>query len=86
MSLEVAPIISDIAGNVELVEDGKSGLVFPSKNSKALSESILKLYNNRELCVQMGKNAKKHIENNLNYKQTIQKTKAMFEDLMKGKP
>src|SRR5690606_24947934 len=49
MSLEKAPIITDIAGNVELVIDGESGLVVPKKDHLALSAAILKLYNDREL-------------------------------------
>jgi glycosyltransferase involved in cell wall biosynthesis len=81
MSLGVTPIISDIPGNIELVVDNESGLVFPSKDSKALSRAILKLYNDRELCKRLGQNARLRIANVLNHENTLQKTKSLFEEL-----
>jgi glycosyltransferase involved in cell wall biosynthesis len=81
MSLGTPAIISDIPGNIELVEDGVSGLVFPSKNSNALSVAILKLYNDREFCNKLGINARKHIAENLSNTQTIEKTAQLYNFL-----
>lgn len=81
MSLGVTPIISDIPGNIELVEDNESGLVFPSKNSKGLSQAILRLFNDRKLCKRLGQNAKMRIDSVLSHEQTLHKTKALFEEL-----
>jgi glycosyltransferase involved in cell wall biosynthesis len=82
MSLEKAPIITDIAGNVELVEDGKSGLIVPKKNSKKLSEAILKLYKDRGLTKLLAKNAKERIKTELTTEKTIIKVKALYESLL----
>ncbi len=82
MSLGVTPVISDIPGNIELVADNVSGLVFPSKDSRALSEAILKLYNDRELCRRLGQHAKKRITNELSHEKTLIKTQALFEELV----
>ncbi len=82
MSLGIAPIITDIPGNIELVINEESGLITESKNSKALSEAILRLYEDRKFCKELGENAKLRIENHLNYKQTILKTKKLYEDLL----
>ncbi|NNE30375.1 MAG: glycosyltransferase family 4 protein [Saprospiraceae bacterium] len=81
MSLGVAPIITDISGNKELVVDGISGLVTPARDFKTMAKAIQKLFNDRELCEALGRNAKKHIEQNLNTKQTIAKLKALYEEL-----
>lgn len=81
MSLGVAPVITDIPGNVELVVHEESGLVARAKNPKDLSEHILRLYENQEECKSMGLKAKQRIEEHLNHKQTIIKTKKMYEDL-----
>lgn len=83
MSLGTPAIISDIPGNVELVEDGISGLVFHSKNSAEMSDAIMRLYNDRTLCVQLGCNARKHIEEHLNNVQTIEKTEELYDSLVK---
>ncbi|MEX1000902.1 MAG: glycosyltransferase [Crocinitomicaceae bacterium] len=83
MSLEKAPIITDIAGNVELVEDGESGIVVPKKDPQALTDAIFKLYTDRGLCSKMAKQAKKRIETELSTEKTIQKVKSLYEDLLK---
>lgn len=83
MSLGVAPIITDIPGNVELVEPGKNGLVVPMKKPAAMAQAIMQLFNNRELCKTMGQASKNRIKNVLNTENTVAKTKKMYEDLMK---
>lgn len=82
MSLEKTPIITDIAGNVELVEDGISGIVVPKKNPKSLADAILKLYQNRDLCNQMAKKARERIDTELSTAQTVKKVKKLYEELL----
>ena len=82
MSLGVGAIISDIPGNVELVENGHNGLVFPSRSFQALAKAIEKVYQDRSLVTKFGKNSKKRIETVLSNKQTIEKVKALYESLM----
>jgi len=84
MSLGVGPIISDIRGNVELVDHGVNGLVFPSKNSRALAGAILQVYNDRSLVKKFGEESKKRVATLLSSEQTIIKTKKLYEDLMNG--
>ncbi len=83
MSLGIAPIITDIPGNVELVNHNESGLVVPFKNAKAISDAIVQLYSDRKLCDQLKKGAKNHIERYLNSERTIIETKKMYENLLK---
>jgi len=83
MSLGVAPLITDIPGNVELVEDGVSGIVVKRKNSQELKEAILRLYNDRNLCNKFGLAAQERINNELNTKETIRKTKDLYLSLVR---
>jgi glycosyltransferase involved in cell wall biosynthesis len=71
MSIGVTPVITDIPGNVELVEDRISGLVVPMKDPKALANAILELYHNRPLLEQLSAGARAHIANKLNHNQTV---------------
>ncbi|UKN02859.1 glycosyltransferase family 4 protein [Paracrocinitomix mangrovi] len=84
MSLKKAPIITDIAGNVELVEDGVSGVVVPKKDPQALADAILKLYNDRSFTSTLAENAKKRIDNELSADRTIEKVKALYEELLQN--
>ncbi len=82
MSLGTTPIITDIAGNKILVEHGKSGLVVPTKDPKAIADAILKLYQNPKLNEQMGINAKHRMQTVLHIDKTVEKMKIMYEKLV----
>lgn len=82
MSLEVAPIITDIPGNVELCDHEDSGLVVKMKNPKELSEAILRLYKDRALCEKLAKNAKERIGSFLNTDRSVKEMKAFYEELI----
>ncbi|HMP99111.1 MAG TPA: glycosyltransferase family 4 protein [Cyclobacteriaceae bacterium] len=82
MSLGVAPLITDIPGNVDLVINEKCGLVVPSKNPQALAEAILKYDQQRQLVKIYGEAAKEHIKNRLNIKDTIAQFQQMYDELL----
>ncbi len=82
MSLGIPPIITDIPGNVELVEHGKSGIVVPSKDSKSLTKAILQIYKDEALRTKIAAGATEWINTELNYKKTIQKMKEFYEGLV----
>ncbi len=83
MSLGVAAIITDIPGNVELVNHKESGLVVPSKNGKALAKAIEQLVDNRNLLDQLKTAAPKHIEQHLNADTSVQKLHKAYTNLIK---
>lgn len=53
LSLGTPVICSDLGGSKELVEDGKTGLVFEAGNKEKLKEAIITLYDNPALIEQM---------------------------------
>lgn len=76
-------IITNIPGNVELIDDGVQGYVTPVKDPKAMANAIEKMYDNPEATKKMGIAAKHRIENELSSKQTVVKLKALYENLLK---
>lgn len=82
MVLNVTPVISDIRGNVELVNHSENGLVFPSKNVSAIRDCILQLYTDRDFCKRLGINAHNHIKNRLNHEQAVEKMAQFYLDLV----
>ena len=85
MSLGIPPIITDIPGNVELVENNKSGLIVKSKNPKELKDAIMKLYTNPELRKNLGIEAREHIKTKLNTENTAERVYAMYKELLEVK-
>lgn len=82
MALQKPAIITDIPGNIELIENGKQGFVTPSKNSKSMAQAIVKMYDNPKETKTMGIAAKNRIDNELSSKQTVLKLKAFYEELL----
>ena len=82
MSLSVAPLITDIPGNIELVENGVNGLVVPKENPKAMADAILKLEADRNMCKEYGLKAKEHIDTKLGIDRTIELYTKLYEDMV----
>lgn len=55
-------IVTDINGSREIIENGKNGLIIPSKNVDALYESMLSMVDDNEMRQEMKKNARTMIE------------------------
>jgi alpha-maltose-1-phosphate synthase len=58
-------IVSNISSLSEYVENGKTGLIFDVENSKQLADCMIELIENNFKCVQMGKNAREKILNEM---------------------
>lgn len=82
MSLGIPPIASNISGNNEMVIDGECGLLFPSKDTKALSQAIHRIFDDRNLRERLGQNAISRIQHFLNLQTTIEKTKKLYDELI----
>lgn len=55
-------IASNIGSLAEIVEDGKTGLLFEPKNPKQIAECIRKLYENLDYSAELGVNARRKCE------------------------
>lgn len=81
MSLGVCPIITDIDGNKILVEHQKSGLVVPTRDAKAIADSIHFLYKNADKKEAMAQKAKERMSTVLHIDRTIKEMKDMYYEL-----
>ncbi|MBK1888185.1 glycosyltransferase family 4 protein [Marinobacter sp. DY40_1A1] len=81
MAYGVAPIVTNVGGMPELVEDKSSGLVVPPKNSAALSSAIELLYRDRALLEKLGQTARERIANDFHTSQTVRETGDLYKSL-----
>lgn len=56
------PVIATPLGFSEYIENGKDGMIIPTKNEKALKDAIIKLVENQKLRERLGKAARKKAE------------------------
>jgi glycosyltransferase involved in cell wall biosynthesis len=82
MAYGVAPIVTNSGGSPELVEDGKSGIVVPPNNAKAIADEITRLYKNPELCKKIGDNARARIDNSFRIEDTIDRTYELYKKML----
>ena len=71
MAQRVAPIVTNVGGMPELVQDGISGLVIPPNDPGALAAAIAALARDPARCRTMGAAARRRIETNFNITDTI---------------
>lgn len=81
MSLGIPPIITDIPGNVELVEDGISGIRVTAKDADALTRGILSCFESESKRKSIGTAAKNHINTKLKTESTVDHVLAMYQQL-----
>ncbi len=81
MSMGTVPVITDIPGNQELVEDGVSGFVIPTKSPQALAKKLQLLYSDASLYKKLSEGAIKHIETNLNHDRTVNEYEQFYKEL-----
>ena len=81
MAYGVAPVVTNVGGMPELVEDGLSGLVVGPSNSGELSAAIERLYRDRELASRLGQAARERIGRNFHTSQTVRETGELYKTL-----
>ena len=70
MACGVTPVVSDVGGNTEVVDDGDNGLIVPPKNAKRLAEKIEWCMSNPGELARMGTNAVKTINEKFSIERT----------------
>lgn len=61
MASGIPVVATKIGGLVEIIEDGKSGVLFPDKDYRILAESILKIVDDKELSYNLGMEGRKRV-------------------------
>ena len=80
---EVTPTVADAGGSPELIEHGVSGMIFKPASSSAIADTIRYLVTHPDECKAMGKVARERIQRDFHYTTTIEKTYAVYEELVK---
>lgn len=82
MAAGCPPIVSDIPALTEIVSNGRTGLVFPVDDEKALSNSIIKLLSNQSLHQDISKTAKKAVQEKYDWEKIIDRLEDIYSGLV----
>ena len=77
------PIITtDVAGNSELIQDYRSGLVVPPYDTKSLAGALEYLLDNNDKAAQFGKAAREFVVDNMTDKKRADKIEKIYYDIV----
>jgi glycosyltransferase involved in cell wall biosynthesis len=82
MACGLAPVVTDIAGNREWIEDGVNGFLFPPRDSEALAEKINQLIGNPQLRKSFGKKCVQIITQKATWDKCVASMEAVYEALL----
>ncbi len=82
MACGIPAIITDIGAAREIVEDGKTGLLFEAGNTNDLSNKIELLMLNERLRIDIGKSAKVSVSEKFSYSKYIKSVETYYENIV----
>lgn len=82
MALGKPVVATDVGGNKELVEDGKTGFLVPHEDSKALAEAILRLLQDPDTTQAMGQRAKEKITTQFALERYVKEYQTLYEETL----
>lgn len=68
----------------EVVENGRTGILVPSRNSEAMADAIIHLLNNEDERVKMGLEGRKRVKTLFNWRNAAEKTFKVYEEALQG--
>lgn len=82
MASGLATVASKIGGVTDLIENGKTGLIFPSENYKCLSEKIIYLLDRPVELDSIGKAAREKVLRNFSFKKIVAQYLTVYQTLI----
>ncbi|MCK5306693.1 MAG: lipopolysaccharide heptosyltransferase II [Candidatus Omnitrophica bacterium] len=75
------PVIATrVGGVVEIIEDGKNGILVPARDSEAIAGALLKIYRDRQLAESFIKRAREKVERLYDLKEMYNKTIKVYQE------
>ena len=79
MASKTAIVASDVGGIKDMIEDGKTGLMVPQKDSGQITKAIFRLCKNNALKQHLEENGKQRIMKSFRWKAVAQQYMSIYE-------
>jgi alpha-maltose-1-phosphate synthase len=80
MACETPVVASGVGGILEVVEDGKTGLLVPPAQPAALAEALTRVLGNPDLARDMGKAGRRRVEEKFAWASVAERTEQVYAD------
>lgn len=81
MAYGCACVASEVGGIPQVMTSGKDGIVIPAKDVQALKDSIKELLENQKLQKELGRNARKTVEEGYDLNKSVQKLLQVYQSV-----
>lgn len=82
-AMKKAVIVNNIEGLPEVIKDGETGLVIPTKNTKILADRIVELLKNKELRQLMGNKGRERVQKKYDIRENTKQMIAVYYSVLK---
>lgn len=82
MACGLPPVVTNILGNREWIENGENGFLFPPKNPTALAEKVIQLIENQHLRKRFGEKCFQIIKRRATWEKCVSEMEAIYKSLM----
>jgi glycosyltransferase involved in cell wall biosynthesis len=80
------PIVATrVGGNPEIVAEGRSGILAPAEESRALAAAIVAMCEARERWGEMGAAGREHVERHFEVRRMVDEYESLYESLLEGR-
>lgn len=84
MACALPCVATDVGGNRELVEDGRTGYLVPADDPEAAAQKILILLRDRQLATRMGRVGRRVVEFRFSVQEMISRLTELYDGLLRG--
>lgn len=85
MALEKPVVVTNAGGNAEVVRDGTTGFVVPTRQPAEMAQRILQLLRQETLAQDLAAAARRSVRQQYSFHQTLQAMETLYDDLLAAK-
>jgi len=78
-------VASSVGGNLEVVQEGKTGLLVPPQDASALAEGILRLLRDPDFAAKLGRNGREFVSSEFTFFRLIENTDRLYTELLRSR-
>jgi phosphatidylinositol alpha-mannosyltransferase len=82
MACGLAPVVADIRGNREWVQNEVNGLLFPPRDSVALAERIMQLIESEDRRIRFGERCFQVVQERATWADCVARMEAIYRELL----
>jgi len=77
-------IVTNVGGNPEVVVDGETGLLVPSRDPQKMADAIMRILSDPSLARRMGEAGRKRVEEKFSLEKMVNEYEKVYRNILKG--